>query len=157
VPLTHDVDPLLRGAGLRVTAPRQAVLAAVHRHPHADTETIIGATRETLPDVSTQAVYDVLKALTTAGLLRRIEPAGSVPRYESRVDDNHHHLVCRSCGAIADVDCAVGDIPCLTAADDQGYTIDEAEVTYWGLCPDCSTHDTHPSPARARPRKDSRA
>jgi Fe2+ or Zn2+ uptake regulation protein len=133
-----EVENLLRGAALRVTRPRVAVLTAVHEHPHADTDSIIGVVREDLPEVSKQAVYDVLHALTAAGLVRRIEPAGSVARYESRVADNHHHVVCRSCGAIADVDCAVGDTPCLTASDDNGYSIDEAEVTYWGLCPTCS-------------------
>jgi len=138
VPPTLDVEQLLRGADLRVTRPRVAVLAAVHDHPHADTDTIIGTVRDEIGDVSTQAVYDVLRALTTAGLVRRLEPAGSVARYESRVGDNHHHVVCRTCGAITDVDCATGDTPCLTASDDHGYVIDEAEVTYWGLCPDCS-------------------
>jgi len=130
---------MLRGAALRVTRPRVAVLGAVFAHPHADTESIIGAVREDLPDVSHQTVYDALRALTDAGLLRRIQPAGSVARYESRVGDNHHHVVCRSCGAIDDVDCAVGETPCLTASDDHGYALDEAEVTYWGLCPSCST------------------
>jgi Fur family transcriptional regulator, stress-responsive regulator len=139
VPTTSDAEHLLRGVSLRVTRPRLAVLTAVHNNPHADTDSIIGAVRADLGDVSHQAVYDVLRALTIAGLVRRIEPAGSVARYESRVADNHHHVVCRSCGAIADVDCAVGDTPCLTAAEDHGYVIDEAEVTYWGLCPDCST------------------
>lgn len=115
-----------------------AVLTAVYEHPHADTSSIIDVAREAGGEVSVQAVYDVLNALTTAGLVRRIEPAGSVARYESRVRDNHHHVVCRSCGAIADVDCAVGHTPCLTASDAQGFTIDEAEVTYWGLCPSCS-------------------
>ena len=124
---------------MRVTRPRVAVLTAVHNHPHADTDSIIGAVRADLGEVSHQAVYDVLRALTIAGLVRRIEPAGSVARYESRVADNHHHVVCRTCGSIADVDCAVGDTPCLTAAEDHGYVIDEAEVTYWGLCPDCSS------------------
>ena len=138
MPTTLDVEQLLRGADLRVTRPRLAVLTAVHDHPHADTDTIIGAVRDEIGDVSTQAVYDVLRALSTAGLVRRIEPAGSVARYESRVGDNHHHVVCRSCGAISDVDCATGDTPCLTASDDHGYLIDEAEVTYWGLCPSCS-------------------
>lgn len=138
MPPTTELEQLLRGSDLRVTRPRLAVLTAVHEHPHADTDTIIGAAREQLGEVSTQAVYDVLRALTTAGLVRRIEPAGSVARYESRVADNHHHVVCRSCGAIADVDCAVGDVPCLTASDDRGFVIDEAEVTYWGLCPSCS-------------------
>ncbi len=139
MPTTPDVEQLLRGAALRVTRPRVAVLTAVYEHPHADTDSIIGVVREELSEVSTQAVYDVLRALTAAGLVRRIEPAGSVARYESRVADNHHHVVCRSCGAIADVDCAVGSRPCLVASHDHGYSIDEAEVTYWGLCPACST------------------
>ena len=124
---------------MRITRPRVAVLAAVHGHPHADTHSIIGVVRENLGEVSHQAVYDVLRALTTAGLVRRIQPSGSVARYESRVGDNHHHVVCRSCGVIADVDCAVGEAPCLTASVDHGFAIDEAEVTYWGRCPDCST------------------
>ena len=130
---------MLRGVSLRVTRPRVAVLTAVQDHPHADTDTIIGIVREDLGEVSHQAVYDVLRALTTAGLVRRIQPTGYVARYESRVADNHHHLLCRSCGAIADVDCAVGFTPCLTASDDHGFTIDEAEVIYWGLCPSCLT------------------
>ena len=130
---------MLREAALRVTRPRVAVLSAVHAHPHADTESIIGAVRRQLPRVSHQAVYDVLRALTAASLVRRIEPSGSVARYESRVGDNHHHVVCRSCGRLADVDCAAGAAPCLTASDGQGFSIDEAEVIYWGLCPDCST------------------
>jgi Fur family ferric uptake transcriptional regulator len=116
-----------------------AVLSAVHEHPHADTDSIIGVVRQNLGAVSHQAVYDVLRALTGAGLLRRIEPQGSVARYEARVGDNHHHVVCRSCGAIADVDCAVGAAPCLDASDDHGFVIDEAEVIYWGTCPDCTT------------------
>jgi len=114
----------------------------VYGLPHADTDSIAGVVRADLGEVSTQAVYDVLRVLTAAGLVRRIEPAGSVARYESRVADNHHHVVCRSCGAIADVDCAVGDAPCLTASHDHGYAIDEAEVTYWGLCLECSTADS---------------
>jgi Fur family ferric uptake transcriptional regulator len=109
----------------------------VHDHPHADTDSIIGVARADLGAVSHQAVYDVLRALTAAGLVRRFQPTGSVARYEARVGDNHHHVVCRSCGAIADVDCAVGHTPCLTAADDAGYEIDEAEVIYWGRCPEC--------------------
>lgn len=137
MPEPVDVVDLLRGAGLRVTQPRIAALRAVHAHPHADTDSVIGLVRRDLGDVSTQAVYDVLRALTEAGLVRRIQPAGSVARYESRVADNHHHVVCRSCGAIADVDCAVGHAPCLTASDAHGFRIDEAEVTYWGTCPDC--------------------
>ncbi len=138
MPTTSDLQQMLRAATLRVTRPRVAVLSAVHTHAHADTDTIIGAVRDSLPDVSHQAVYDCLHALTAAGLLRRIKPSGSVARYESRVGDNHHHVVCRSCGLIADVECAVGHAPCLTATDDHGFTIDEAEVIYWGLCPDCA-------------------
>ena len=130
---------MLRESTLRVTRPRIAVLTAVHQHPHADTDSIIGAVREGLPEVSHQAVYDILRALTNKGLLRKIQPPGSVVRYEARVGDNHHHVVCRSCGTIADVDCAVGETPCLTASDDQGFAIDEAEVVYWGRCPDCAT------------------
>jgi Fur family transcriptional regulator, stress-responsive regulator len=128
---------MLRQAALRVTRPRMAVLKAVHAHPHAATDSIIGAVRSELPRVSHQAVYDGLHALTAAGLVRRIEPSGSVARYEARVGDNHHHVVCRSCGAIADVDCAGGAAPCLTASDDEGFVIDEAEITYWGVCPQC--------------------
>ena len=135
---TPDFEALLRGSALRVTAPRIAVLTAVHRRPHSDTDSIIGLVREALGAVSHQAVYDVLRALTAAGLLRRIQPTGSVARYETRVGDNHHHAVCRACGVIADVDCAVGEIPCLTASDSHGFVIDEAEVVYWGLCPACS-------------------
>ena len=122
---------------MRVTRPRVAVLAAVYEHPHADTDSIIGAVRNELPQASHQAVYDSLHTLTAAGLVRRIQPLGSVARYESRVGDNHHHAVCRSCGAIADVDRAVGHPACLTAADESGYEIDEAEVIYWGRCPEC--------------------
>ncbi len=133
-------------AELRVTRPRIAVLEAVEAHPHADTETIFLAVRVGLPDVSRQAVYDVLGALTSAGLVRRIQPSGSVARYESRVGDNHHHVVCRSCGVIVDIDCAVGEAPCLTPADvDEvldGFVLDEAEVIYWGMCLDCSTAST---------------
>ena len=139
MPTTSDYERMLRAADLRVTRPRVAVLSAVYDRPHADTDSVIAAARDELGDVSHQAVYDVLRALTTAGLVRRIQPPGSVARYESRVGDNHHHVVCRSCGVIADVDCAVGHTPCLTASDDHGFEIDEAEVVYWGLCPDCST------------------
>ncbi|APT10745.1 transcriptional repressor [Mycobacterium avium subsp. hominissuis] len=130
-------------ADLRVTRPRVAVLEVVDANPHADTETIFSAVRMALRDVSRQAVYDVLNALTAVGLVRRIQPLGMVARYESRVGDNHHHVVCRSCGTIADVDCAVGEAPCLTPSDDDnvldGFVLDEAEVIYWGLCADCST------------------
>ena len=124
-----------------MTRPRVAVLTAVHEHPHADTDSIIGVVRSGDRDVSHQAVYYVLRALTSARLVRRIQPTGSVARYEARVGDNHHHLVCRSCGTVEDVACAVGTAvdytPCLTAADDCGYEIDEAEVIYWGRCPEC--------------------
>ena len=128
---------MLRTSALRVTRPRVAVLSVVHDHPHADTDSITDAARQEFGDVSHQAVYDVLRALTDVGLVRRIQPTGSVARYEARVGDNHHHLVCRVCGAITDVDCAVGDTPCLTASDGSGYEIDEAEVIYWGRCPEC--------------------
>jgi Fe2+ or Zn2+ uptake regulation protein len=137
VPTTSHFERMLREAALRVTRPRVAVLSAVHDHPHADTESIIGVVREDLGEVSHQAVYDVLRALTAAGLVRRFQPTGSVARYEARVGDNHHHVVCRTCGAIADVDCAVGDTACLTPVDGAGYEIDEAEVIYWGRCPEC--------------------
>jgi len=129
-------------ADLRVTRPRVAVLEVVDANSHADTETIFSAVRMGLPDVSRQAVYDVLNALTAVGLVRRIQPLGMVARYESRVGDNHHHVVCRCCGIIADIDCAVGDAPCLTPSDNEnvldGFVLDEAEVIYWGLCADCS-------------------
>ncbi|MET0767809.1 MAG: Fur family transcriptional regulator [Aeromicrobium sp.] len=136
---TSTYEQQLRLADLRVTRPRIAVLTAVHDHPHADTDSILGAVRADLGEVSHQAVYDVLKALTTAGLVRRIQPSGSVARYESRIGDNHHHVVCRSCGAIADVDCAVGGAPCLIPSDHHGFSIDEAEVIYWGTCSECMT------------------
>lgn len=124
-----------------------AVLRAVHDHPHADTDSILGVVREDLGRVSCQAVYDVLRALTVAGLVRRFQPMSSVARYESRVADNHHHLVCRSCGDIGDVDSATGDPPCLVPANDSGYVIGEAEVVYWGRCPECATADPA-APAR---------
>lgn len=142
---TPDFTQLLRRAGLRVTRPRVAVLAAVHAHPHADTESIIVAARDDVADVSHQTVYDVLNALTAAGIVRRIQPAGSLARYETRIGDNHHHVVCHSCGAIEDVDCSVGQSPCLTASDDHGYLIDTAEVIYRGLCPDCQSLATQVS------------
>ena len=138
----HDFEHLLRSADLRVTRPRLAVLRAVRRQPHADTGSVLAAVRTEEPTVSHQAVYDVLGALTDSGLVRRIQPAGSTARYEVRVDDNHHHVVCRSCGAIADVECAVGHAPCLNASDDHGFVVDEAEVVFWGTCPDCSTART---------------
>jgi Fur family ferric uptake transcriptional regulator len=138
--VSTEFERMLRGADLRVTRPRVAVLTAVHEHPHADTGSIIDLVRGDLGDVSHQAVYDVLRALTDAHLLRRIQPTGSLARYEPEAGDNHHHIVCRSCGAIADVACAVGEAPCLTASRDHGFAVDEAEVTYWGVCPACTTH-----------------
>jgi Fur family ferric uptake transcriptional regulator len=134
----------LRSAGLRVTRPRVAVLTEVREHPHSGADAIAAGARARLGSLSTQAVYDVLHALTDAGLLRRVEPAGSVARFEVQTGDNHHHLVCRTCGAIADVDCAVGPAPCMRAGDDAGYVVDEAEVTYWGLCPNCQSRDATP-------------
>jgi Fur family ferric uptake transcriptional regulator len=138
VPSSPEIERILRSAELRVTRPRAAVLSAVYAHPHADTNSLIEAVRLELGDVSHQAVYDVLQALTRAGLVRRIQPSGSLARYEARVADNHHHIVCRTCGSVADVDCAVGEVPCLTPSQHHGYIIDEAEVIYWGLCPVCS-------------------
>ncbi|GHD33050.1 Fur family transcriptional regulator [Streptomyces galbus] len=129
----------LRGAGLRVTAARVALLETVRKGDHLGVEAIATGVRERVGHISVQAVYEALHALTAAGLIRRIEPAGSPARFEGRVGDNHHHVLCRACGAVADVDCAVGDAPCLTASDAHGFAIDEAEVIYWGLCPDCST------------------
>ncbi len=137
MPPAAELALMLRRGGLRVTRPRTAVLSAVHDHPHADTDALIQLVRADLGAVSHQAVYDVLRVLTDSGLVRRIQPPGSVARYEARVGDNHHHAVCRSCGAIADVDCATGETPCLTASDDAGFTIDEAEVVYWGRCAAC--------------------
>ncbi|QTJ66874.1 transcriptional repressor [Rhodococcus sp. ZPP] len=148
MPSTRDYEVQLRAAQLRVTRPRLAVLDGVSEHPHADTETIFGAVRTHLPGVSRQTVYDVLHVLTDVGLVRRIEPSGSVARYELRVGDNHHHVVCRACGVIADVDGAVGEAPCLTVSGDEGFVVEEAEVIYWGLCPDCSTSHT----SRKKPR-----
>jgi len=143
VPTTSELERLLRGAALRVTRPRLAVLSTVHEHPHADTDTILGTVRRDFGEVSHQAVYDGLAALTAVGLVRRIQPMGSVARYEARVGDNHHHLVCRSCGGIVDVECAVGEAPCLTPSDGAGYEIDEAEVIWWGRCPACAAARDH--------------
>jgi len=139
----------LREVALRVTRPRVAVLTEVSAHPHADVETLAARVRSRLGSVSTQTVYDVLRALTDAELIRRIEPAGSPARFEARVNDNHHHVVCRGCGDVADIDCATGSAPCLEASNTNGFIIDEAEVTYWGICPACqqnpsSVHPEHP-------------
>jgi Fur family ferric uptake transcriptional regulator len=127
----------LRGAGLRVTAVRVALLETVRHGDHLGVDAVAAGVRDRVGHVSLQAVYEALHALTAAGLVRRIEPAGGAPRFEGRVGDNHHHLVCRSCGVVADVDCAVGEAPCLTPSDDQGFTLSEAEVIYWGQCADC--------------------
>jgi Fur family ferric uptake transcriptional regulator len=137
-PRTPTTAEELRGAGLRVTAARVALLETVRSGDHLGVEAIASGVRDRVGHISLQAVYEALHALTAAGLIRRIEPAGSPARFEGRVGDNHHHVVCRSCGAVADVDCAVGDAPCLAASDDRGFSIDEAEVVYWGTCPDCS-------------------
>jgi Fur family transcriptional regulator, stress-responsive regulator len=132
----------LRSAGLRVTAARVALVETVRAGDHLGVEAIAAGVRDRVGYVSLQAVYDALHALTTAGIIRRIEPADSPARFEGRVGDNHHHVVCRSCGVVADVDCAVGEAPCLTASDDKGFSIDEAEVVYWGLCPSCVTEES---------------
>lgn len=132
-----DFVSLMRSAGLRLTASRLAVLRALSRHSHADTDTVIRLVREDLGSVSPQAIYNVLTAFVGAGLVRRIEPAGSAALYELRVADNHHHVVCRGCGVVQDVDCAVGNRPCLTPSQTHGFVLDEAEVTYWGICPTC--------------------
>ncbi|MCM1013422.1 MULTISPECIES: Fur family transcriptional regulator [unclassified Brevibacterium] len=148
---TGNYSAILRTSSLRVTKQRVAVLAAVDAHPHADTETVIRAVREDLPEVSHQAVYDSLHTLTEAGLLRCIQPSGSVARYERRIGDNHHHLVCRECSRIVDIDCTVGQAPCLTPSHDHGFVIDEAEVTFWGLCPDCARRSAEPEPEHRLP------
>ena len=131
----------LRGAGLRVTAARVALIETVREGDHLGVEAIAAGVRDRVGHVSLQAVYDALHALTAVGLIRRIEPADSPARFEGRVGDNHHHVVCRSCGVVADVDCAVGEAPCLAASDDRGFSIDEAEVVYWGICPSCATEE----------------
>ena len=135
--MIKDPAGLLRGKGLQVTAQRLAVLKAAWERPHSTTEELTEVVRLEIGSISRQAVYDALGVLADKGLLRRIQPAGSAARYEGRVGDNHHHLICRSCGRMVDVDCAVGEVPCLTASDAAGYEVDEAEVIYWGRCPDC--------------------
>jgi Fur family ferric uptake transcriptional regulator len=140
--MTGDFEARLRAVSLRVTQPRLAVLAALRDHQHVDTETVIALVRAEHPTVSHQTIYDVLRAFTDAGLVRRIQPAGATARYETRVGDNHHHVVCRSCGAIADVDCVVGHAPCLTTSAGHGFEVDEAEVVFWGTCPDCAAAPT---------------
>jgi Fur family ferric uptake transcriptional regulator len=145
-----DLAVALRDAGLRVTAPRIAVLAELTEGEHLTADQVAVAVRERLGTISTQAIYDVLGALTRVGLARRIEPAGSPARYETRVGDNHHHIVCRSCGAVADIECVVGEPPCVLPSDASGFVIDEAEVTFWGLCPGCQTTSKSPEKEIAR-------
>lgn len=149
---------VLREHGLQVTAQRLAVMRAVANGPHSTADSIVDVVTTEIGSISRRAVYDTVGVLVDKGVLRRIQPAGSAARYEDRVGDNHHHVVCRSCGRMDDVDCAVGEAPCLTASDDAGYAIDEAEVIYWGLCPDCRT-GTDPrvdrTVASARPRRTS--
>ena len=135
--MTPDYEAQLRAASLRVTRPRLAVLTALHENPHVDTDTVIQLVRAEHPAVSHQAVYDVLRALTEAGIVRRIQPAGATARYETRVGDNHHHIVCRTCGAIGDIDCTRGATPCLEPSDTHGFVVDEAEILFWGTCPAC--------------------
>jgi Fe2+ or Zn2+ uptake regulation protein len=137
--VTTDEAELLRSHGIQVTAQRLAVLRAVARQPHITADGVADAVRAEIGAISIQSVYDALTLLAGEGLLRRIQPAGSPARYENRVGDNHHHLICRECGEMTDVDCAVGFAPCLTASDAHGYRIDTAEVTYWGVCPACSS------------------
>jgi len=154
-PRHHVADPRarLRAAGLRVTAPRQAVLGVLGEHPHSTADAVASAARRRLGSVSTQAVYDVLAACVDAGLVRRIEPAGSAARYETRTGDNHHHVVCRSCGATADVDCVVGEAPCLRPSDTGGFVVDEAEVVFWGTCPSCAARGGDDGVARPGVRR----
>ena len=135
--MATDPADILRQRGIQVTAQRLAVLRAVSSHPHVTADAVADAVRAEIGAISLQSVYDALGVLVAEGLLRRIQPSGSPARFEDRVGDNHHHLICRNCGRVVDVDCAAGPAPCLTAADDRGYEIDEAEVAYWGRCPDC--------------------
>ena len=137
--MSNDLADLLRQHGIQVTAQRLAVLRAVAGRPHVTADGVAEASRAEIGAISLQSVYDALGVLVAEGLIRRIQPAGSPARFEARVGDNHHHLICRVCGGMVDVDCAVGSAPCLTAADDMGYEIDEAEVIYWGRCPECAS------------------
>lgn len=142
--MTDNPTDLLRKRGVQVTAQRLAVLRAVSVQPHGTAHDVAEVVRAEIGVISRQAVYDALGMLADRGIIRRIQPAGSPARYEDRVGDNHHHLICRACGRMVDVDCAVGETPCLTAADDSGYEIDEAEVVYWGLCPECTEESPVP-------------
>ena len=152
-----DPADLLRQRGIQVTAQRLAVLRAVSTQPHIAADAVAEAVRAEIGAISLQSVYDALGVLVTEGLIRRIQPAGSPARFEDRVGDNHHHLICRVCGRVVDVDCAVGKAPCLNASDDSGYEIDEAEVAYWGRCPDCQGKSKTPTSAKAATGKPSRA
>jgi len=154
---TADSPARLRTAGLRVTAPRLATLAVLAEHPHVDVETVRAAVQQRIGAVSTQAVYDVLRAFTDRGLVRRIEPAGSPALFEMRVGDNHHHVVCRGCGAVRDVDCATGAAPCLDPDSAAGFVVDEAEVTFWGTCPSCQSSAEQSSPEQSSPKHSSAA
>ena len=149
------IDPaeLLRQRGIQVTAQRLAVLRAVSGQPHITADAVAEAVRAEIGAISLQSVYDALSILVSEGLIRRIQPAGSPARFEDRVGDNHHHLICRICGRVVDIDCAVGSAPCLTAADDNGYEIDEAEVAFWGRCPDCASRERTSSPSEAPTRR----
>lgn len=140
-----DPAELLRAQGLQVTAQRIAVLRAVSAHPHATADAVADVARADIGSISRQSVYDALNTLVESGIVRRIQPAGSSARFETRVGDNHHHLICRDCGCVVDVDCAVGYTPCLTAHSDMGFAIDEAEVNYWGRCPACASQDARPT------------
>ena len=155
-----DPADLLRQRGYRVTGQRLTVLRAVSREPHVTADAVAETVRAEMGSISIQAVYDVLGVLVDVGLVRRIQPAGSPARFEARVSDNHHHAICRICGRVADVDCAAGAVPCLTAVDDMGYEIDEAEVAYWGRCPDCLAQAGASSrfdpPTRRRQRRTAR-
>jgi Fur family ferric uptake transcriptional regulator len=142
-----DASDLLRERGIQVTAQRLAVLRTVTGQPHITADTVAEIVRAEIGAISLQSVYDALGLLVAEGLVRRIQPAGSPARFEGRVGDNHHHLICRICGRLVDVDCAVGAAPCLTAADDSGYEVDEAEIAYWGRCPDCQAQSPTPSPS----------
>jgi Fe2+ or Zn2+ uptake regulation protein len=153
VAVTSNPAELLRQRGIQVTAQRLAVLRAVASRPHITADGVAAVVKREIGAISLQSVYDALAVLANEGLIRRIQPAGSPARFENRVGDNHHHLICRSCGRMIDVDCAVGSAPCLTAVEDNGYEIDEAEVVYWGRCPECVAAASSPSNARARRRR----
>jgi Fur family ferric uptake transcriptional regulator len=155
--VTSDAAVLLRARGIQVTAQRLAVLRVVSAYPHASADRVAEMVRAEIGAISLQSVYDALNVLVTEGLLRRIQPSGSPARFESRVGDNHHHLICRICGRVVDVDCAVGLAPCLTPADARGFEIDEAEVAYWGRCPDCLAQAPAASPSAPTPKRRQRS